>query len=433
MVPALLTRMSIGADVGFEPAGQGPHGGPVGEVDAVAAERATAAPRPVAPPRCRTPRASALTPMMSAPAVARAPGHRQADAAPAPGHHRHPAGQIEQVAHRLTHRPTLWQSTSTFTSPPRSSASNASFTRPMGTTRVIRTSAGTLPAGDQVDGALHVLALVDARSDDGQLAPEQAEQVDLARHGVDRDHHQAATGRQHVGRHAERRRPTRKPRRRRPLRPRRSTRPRPRPRPRPMDPPPSGRAAGPPPGAGRPARARGRRRHRSPRPAPRAVRSVRRPRRRPSPPGRCRPAGRRARPRRSVRRARPARSGSPGGSRASRRAGTVQELCSEPGESMPTKLRLWQMWWWPARQAGQSPHHSSGTTVTGSPADQPDTPCPTSAMRPAISCPMTAGSAHPLVHGAVADVQVGAADAGVGDVDAHLAPARAVAPRPPPP
>ena len=35
-----------------------------------------------------------------------------------------------------------------------------------------------------------------------------------------------------------------------------------------------------------------------------------------------------------------------------------------PVESMPTKLSRWQMWLWPAWQAGQWPHQASGMTVT---------------------------------------------------------------------
>ena len=40
----------------------------------------------------------------------------------------------------------------------------------------------------RLDRALHILALVDASADDRQLAPEQAEQIHLTGHGVDRDH-----------------------------------------------------------------------------------------------------------------------------------------------------------------------------------------------------------------------------------------------------
>ena len=67
------------------------------------------------------------------------------------------------------------------------------------------------------------------------------------------------------------------------------------------------------------------------------------------------------------------------------RDGTVHEDCMAPGESMPTKISRWQMCWWPARQAGHVPHHSSGITVTGSPTDHASTPGPISAMRPDIS------------------------------------------------
>ena len=72
----------------------------------------------------------------------------------------------------------------------------------------------------------------------------------------------------------------------------------------------------------------------------------------------------------------------PSGRRTRIEAGTVHRLCMEPGESIPTKTNRWQTCWWPARQAGHSPHHRSGMTVTGSPTAQPATPGPTSATRP---------------------------------------------------
>src|SRR5205814_5067896 len=46
----------------------------------------------------------------------------------------------------------------------------------------------------EVDGTFDVPSLVDARPDDGQLPPEQPEEVHLARLRVDRDHHQASAG-----------------------------------------------------------------------------------------------------------------------------------------------------------------------------------------------------------------------------------------------
>ena len=72
-------------------------------------------------------------------------------------------------------------------------------------------------------------------------------------------------------------------------------------------------------------------------------------------------------------------------------AGTVHMPCSAPGVSMPMNFRLWQMWLWPAAQAGHCPQGSSGRTVTRSPAFQPVTPLPTAVMVPDISCPMTCG------------------------------------------
>ena len=79
------------------------------------------------------------------------------------------------------------------------------------------------------------------------------------------------------------------------------------------------------------------------------------------------------------------------------------------------------MWLCPRWQAGHFPHQSSGMTVTGSPTAHPVIPGPSSAIRPDISWPIDGGWADPVVHGAVQDVQVGAADAGVRDVDANLA------------
>ncbi len=49
------------------------------------------------------------------------------------------------------------------------------------------------------------------------------------------------------------------------------------------------------------------------------------------------------------------------------------------------------MWDAPARQAAQSPHHTSGITVTGSPTRQARTPSPVAATFPAISWPRIAG------------------------------------------
>ena len=74
-----------------------------------------------------------------------------------------------------------------------------------------------------------------------------------------------------------------------------------------------------------------------------------------------------------------------------RRPGPSTSDCIEPVESMPRKFSRWQMWRVPALAGGHSPHQSSGMTVTGSPMAQPATSGPSSAMRPDISWPITAG------------------------------------------
>ena len=84
-------------------------------------------------------------------------------------------------------------------------------------------------------------------------------------------------------------------------------------------------------------------------------------------------------------------SDTPSGSATSRSAGTVQRPCIAPGASMPMNTRFMQTWELPAAQAGHSPHDLTGSTVTGSPTDQPSTPAPSAATRPDISWPMTAG------------------------------------------
>src|ERR1035438_9016700 len=55
-----------------------------------------------------------------------------------------------------------------------------------------------LAVGDQSDRSLEVLAVVEARTEQGQLAPEETVQVHFARHGVDRDLDQAASHHQCV-------------------------------------------------------------------------------------------------------------------------------------------------------------------------------------------------------------------------------------------
>ena len=67
------------------------------------------------------------------------------------------------------------------------------------------------------------------------------------------------------------------------------------------------------------------------------------------------------------------------------------------------------------------PQGSSGRTVTRSPGCQPVTPLPIAVMVPDISCPMTCGRCQAVRHGAVKQVQIGAADAAVGNPDLHLA------------
>src|SRR5690348_3926882 len=51
----------------------------------------------------------------------------------------------------------------------------------------------------QVDGPLDVATLVDARADDRQLPPEEAKEVDLARYRVDRHHHETSAYGQDLG------------------------------------------------------------------------------------------------------------------------------------------------------------------------------------------------------------------------------------------
>ena len=101
-------------------------------------------------------------------------------------------------------------------------------------------------------------------------------------------------------------------------------------------------------------------------------------------------------------------------------AGTFHSGCNAPGESMPMKVRFWQMCVLPARQAGQVPSQSSGITVTFSPGDQPSTPSPTDVDRAAHLVTEDQRRVHATVHGPVNDVQVGAAQPHVGDTDADV-------------
>ena len=105
-------------------------------------------------------------------------------------------------------------------------------------------------------------------------------------------------------------------------------------------------------------------------------------------------------------------------------AGTVHRPCSAPGVSMPMNFRLWQMWLWPAAQAGQSPHGSSGRTVTRSPAFQPVDAAADRGDGARHFVPHDVGQRQAVRHGAVKQMQVGAADAAVGDLDLHLPGAR---------
>ena len=113
---------------------------------------------------------------------------------------------------------------------------------------------------------------------------------------------------------------------------------------------------------------------------------------RPARPAAARPGARRARPPRS---ARPARPGPAAGRRAA--ATSVAPARSSAAASRRASRCRGSRGGGrcagcPRRQAGQAPHQPSGITVTGSPDRQPVTPAPSAAIRPDISCPMTAGS-----------------------------------------
>ena len=116
------------------------------------------------------------------------------------------------------------------------------------------------------------------------------------------------------------------------------------------------------------------------------------------------------------------RSDASSGRRTTTCSGTVQSSCSDPGESMPMKLRWWHRCWCPAWHAGHVPSQSSGITVTRS---------PTSVVTPSRGGHRAAHlvaehqrSLDPAVHVAVHDVQVGAAEAGVGHLDLDLTRSR---------
>ena len=134
----------------------------------------------------------------------------------------------------------------------------------------------------------------------------------------------------------------------------------------------------------------------------------------------CGPAARRVRRPRRARSAQRHGGRRQAGKRTNVEAGTFHSGCNAPGESMPMKVRFWQMCVLPARQAGQVPSHSSGITVTFSPGDQPALP-----HRARRSCRSSRGrrpaACAPAVHGPVNDVQVRAAQPYEGDPDADVA------------
>ncbi len=80
------------------------------------------------------------------------------------------------------------------------------------------------------------------------------------------------------------------------------------------------------------------------------------------------------------------------GRATSNSAGTFHDVCIDPGESTPMTSRSWQMCVNPRVQAGQFPQARVGITVTGCPIRQSGTSSPTAAIRPDISCPITAGA-----------------------------------------
>ena len=114
------------------------------------------------------------------------------------------------------------------------------------------------------------------------------------------------------------------------------------------------------------------------------------------------------------------RSSRPGGSLWIVNAGTVHDCWNAPGLSIPMNFRLREMWLKPL-SAGVSPRVSSGRTTTASPGSRPAT----------LRADLGDGARHLVadhlrstdapVHVPVGDVEVGAADAAVGDVEPHLA------------
>ena len=104
-------------------------------------------------------------------------------------------------------------------------------------------------------------------------------------------------------------------------------------------------------------------------------------------------------------------------------AGTVHEACSAPGESMPRNFSLRPMWLNP-RSAGVSPRVSSGRTTTASPTRKPATSLPDLGDRARHLVADHLRGMHAGVHRTVGDVEVGPADAAVGDVEPHFVGAR---------
>ncbi len=110
------------------------------------------------------------------------------------------------------------------------------------------------------------------------------------------------------------------------------------------------------------------------------------------------------------------------GSRTRRSAGTVQRLLHRAGRVDPQEAQV------AGRCAGCRPGRRRTRRTTATASRSPDhrppsrpRPAPSTATRPDISCPSTAAPTHSGIHVAVEDVQVRAADPGVGDLDLHLA------------
>ena len=290
--------------------------------------------------------------------------------------------------------PPARQSTRTFiTRPPWASLSNAAGACASASVRRDQCIHRDRALRQELDGGREVGAVVDARAEDLQLLPEDPLHVDLPRLRVDADRHEPAAGAERGHReiearlgagHLERRRPRRRRPttcRARPAGPLRRSRVRRGPAP-PRPSAGTGRAR---PGApSRPVRGQrprsARRWGRRRRPGRALPATARLARRRGGPP---RPA------RRVPRRAAAGRVAAAPGAPAARSRAAASPRSSRcrrsPGGRRCGHAR-------PGRW-GTRPHQRSGITVTGSPADQPVTPSPTTATRPDISCPITPWSA----------------------------------------